>query len=277
MSCPLYLRPRRYSMSRTPRILFALLILLPFAPATFAQQSPATGTPPFGSFGGGLLDILNLANLNDQVSASVFTRNGRGVPFYYNLKYDTSVWYPVGSSGNQTWQPLQNWGLIAQTEAATGKIISEHYPYDCYTYISLNNRWVLTGHRDTYNWDDYVDPWGVVHAFGAGSSSQSAWGSCNGVGYTQWNANTTATDGSGYTLTTTSYGNPTVTKREGTAINAPQNVNTGVGGYTDRNGNEITTDGSGNFTDTLGTDLPPGSAGWIIRHSHPVSGFLPPA
>src|SRR2546430_12526252 len=69
---------------------------------------------------------------------------------------------------------------------------------------------------------------------------------------TQWNANTTATDGSGYTLTTTSYGNPTVTKREGTAINAPQNVNTGVDGYTDRNGNEITHDGSGNFTDTLG-------------------------
>src|SRR5213075_822861 len=25
----------------------------------------------------------------------------------------------------------------------------------------------------------------------------------------------------------------------------------------------------------LDVDLPPGSAGWIIRHSHPVSGFLP--
>ena len=29
--------------------------------------------------------------------------------------------------------------------------------------------------------------------------------------------------------------------------------------------------------DGHGSDLPPGSAGWIIRHSHPVSGFLPPA
>jgi len=30
------------------------------------------------------------------------------------------------------------------------------------------------------------------------------------------------------------------------------------------------------YTDPVTPDLPPGSAGWIIRHSHPVSGFLPP-
>ena len=47
----------------------------------------------------------------------------------------------------------------------------------------------------------------------------------------------------------------------------------------DNNGN-LTNDGTNTYMWNARNqlvDLPPGSAGWIIRHSHPVSGFLPPA
>ena len=68
------------------------------APASFAQV--ATGTPPFGSFGGAP-DVVNLANLNDHHTIPIIHKAGRGTDFTYGLSYDSSVWYPVGVSPNQ--------------------------------------------------------------------------------------------------------------------------------------------------------------------------------
>src|SRR5712691_8963588 len=104
-------------MSLSSRLMFLLLILV-LAVGTASAQVP-TGTPPFGSFGGGP-DIIDLANLNSHVGIPVIHKPGRGMDFTYDLSYDSSVWYPVGSSGNQAWQPVYNWGWRGATEVATG-------------------------------------------------------------------------------------------------------------------------------------------------------------
>ncbi len=65
----------------------------------------------------------------------------------------------------------------------------------------------------------------------------------------------TASDGSGFTLTTSSYFGlgRTVTHRNGKVLSGPLNSQGGSGTATDRNGNKISVDSNGNFTDTLGT------------------------
>ena len=80
----------------------------------------ATGTPRFGSFGGGPFDVVDLANLNVHFEIPVVNKAGRGMPFTYSLSYDSAVWYPVGVSGNQSWQPVLNWGWRGSTEIAVG-------------------------------------------------------------------------------------------------------------------------------------------------------------
>jgi len=51
------------------RLLF--LVVATFAAAQVSQV--ATGTPPFGSFGGGPFDVVNLGNLNVHFSIPVFS------------------------------------------------------------------------------------------------------------------------------------------------------------------------------------------------------------
>src|SRR6267142_954915 len=116
--------PRRLTMIRSRRSLLALFMValaLCFEGlvATSASAQVTTGTPPFGSFGGGP-DVINLANLNSHISIPVLHRPGRGLNFTYDLSYDSSVWYPVAG----TWQPVQSWGWRAATEAATGYMSS---------------------------------------------------------------------------------------------------------------------------------------------------------
>lgn len=43
----------------------------------------ATGTPPFGSFGGGSFDTVNLANLNAHFAIPMLSKPGAGLPFHY--------------------------------------------------------------------------------------------------------------------------------------------------------------------------------------------------
>src|SRR6266849_4675982 len=116
MSCPLSLSPRSRPMSR-PLHFLHLLILLALSIGLASAQVP-TGTPPFGSFGGGP-DVINFANLNAHLAIPVLHKPGRGTNFTYDLSYDSSVWYPVGVSGSQTWQYVNNWGWRGQTEVAT--------------------------------------------------------------------------------------------------------------------------------------------------------------
>src|SRR6266404_5640165 len=104
-------------MTRTHRALLPTLVLAFSVSAASAQVQ--TGTPPFGSFGGGP-DVINLGNLNVHYTIPVLHKPGRGLNFTYDLSYDNSVWFPVTSGGTTTWTPVQNWGWRGSTEAATG-------------------------------------------------------------------------------------------------------------------------------------------------------------
>ncbi len=223
-------------MKLAHRILLLARILSISAGVSSAQV--ATGTPPFGSFGGGPVDAIDLANLNAHISIPVVNKTGRGSSFTYALGYDSSTWYPVGSSGSQTWQPIQNWGWIAQTQSATGYIgyyLQEGEVLCGYDGLPYYGPYIY--YSDFY----YSDPFGVVHAIpGAylGSSCGSGAAGAGGV----------ASDGSGYSLTA----GLSLYNSRGMLINAPWGSTSGSAGTTDANGNEITVSSSGVFTDTLG-------------------------
>ena len=78
------------------RLFLAVCLLLVISFPVAAQVT--TGTPPFASFGGGP-DVINLGNLNAHLDVPVLNKAGRGMPFTYDLTYDTSVWVPITSGG----------------------------------------------------------------------------------------------------------------------------------------------------------------------------------
>jgi RHS repeat-associated protein len=225
----------------TFRIFAGLLGFLPMSGPCLAQVT--TGTPPFGSFGGGP-DVVNLANLNDHIAIPVMKKAGRGIPFTYVLSYDTSVWYPVGASGSQVWTPVGNWGWRGQTESSAGYLSFKTTVSVCHTTCNPRFGCYPDGWLTTLSNYVYHDYWGVPHPFAGSTWSQSS--TCGGG--SGGSIGPTATDGSGYTIS----GN-TITSRGGTAINPPINTTSGSGSFTDRNGNQITINSSGVFTDTLGT------------------------
>ena len=214
---------------------FPILLGIILLGAELSTAQVQTGTPPFGSSSGGPFDTVDLANLNVHFTIPVFSRAGRGIPFNYNLQYDTSVWYPVTVSGTTTWNNVPNWGLLAQTASMTGKLSVTITGGDCWTYISYNHTWVLTGNQTYYSWNSYFDPWGTPHPLSVTSSR--TWGNCNGVPVQpSQDVTVTASDGSGYTLKTASA-NPLasyamITAKEGTVSYPPWNGDSGASGYT---------------------------------------------
>jgi hypothetical protein len=112
-------------MTRAYRFLaLALLVAVSsfLARVVSAQSPPTTGTPPFGSFGGGP-EAIDLANLNVHWDIPILAKAGRGgFNFSYDLSYDSSVWAGGVSSGTSSWYPVGNWGWRGITEASTGYI-----------------------------------------------------------------------------------------------------------------------------------------------------------
>src|SRR6266478_7362658 len=146
-------------MVRSPRrentggpMIHARRVLLPFvlialAPG-IASAQVTTGTPPFGSFGGGP-DIINLGNLNSHIIVPVLHKGGRGgLNFTYDLSYDSSIWHPVGSSGSQSWQFVPNFGWRGITEVATGYISETSSTVIC-SYTTLNGKIYPNGYKHT--------------------------------------------------------------------------------------------------------------------------------
>ena len=229
-------------MTHARRVLF-LIALFP----GIASAQVVTGTPPFGSFGGGP-DIINLANLNAHITIPVLHKAGRGLDFNFDITYDTSVWQPVGSSGSQTWVHQSSWGLDG-SDIRIG--------YVTYAIVSRSSGCGTTGNRGfiitrTYTSWTYHDGFGTPHAFPGTSSvtTDTCTGTTTTTGFTA-----TASDGSGYNI---SVDGATVTRllsRDGNVINAlsTSGFPASVGSVEDRNGNEISENSSGVFTDTLGT------------------------
>src|SRR5690242_11308112 len=225
-------------MTHPVRILLVVILSIFSAFGLLAQ----TGTPPFGSFGGGP-EVLNLANLNAHWTIPILHKAGRGTNFSYDLSYDSSVWYPAGT----TWQPAANFGW-ASSQSVTG-------------YISFSQTYVITctqnGQGVTYTQSNfvYVDTFGSAHSFAGTTTFITGGGSCTCTSNCATSLTATATDGSGYTLNVTGEclsGQPcTVTAPTGSVIYPLINAGPGPSSTTDRNGNEISTDGSGHFYDTL--------------------------
>jgi RHS repeat-associated protein len=225
---------------------FLVTMLMIYSAPCFAQVQ--TGTPPYGSFGGGP-DIVNLGNLNVHLNVPVYSRAGRGMPLTYSLGYDTSVWSPVNSSGSHVWTPASNWGWTSSTASVTGHLSARvTSAQTCPTYINPHLPPVDEETIYTYTWT-YYDSFGGVHPF-IGDTTTWTSSPCGSAGSSSLNA--TATDGSGYTLSANGASGSVYT-RKGTLIGPPNNQFSGVGTLTDRNGNVISVDSSGNITDTLGT------------------------
>lgn len=198
-----------------------------------------TGTPQFGSFGGGPVDVVNLANLNTHYAFPIISKPGRSTPFNYALAYDSSVWYPTGVVGSQSWAPVPFWGWTSQTVALTGYVTSTKGK----TVYCFGD-----GGRVPYQMQmltSYVDPFGIRHQIAVDMSRNPC--------FDQDDDTEIISDGSGYTVTGHRYtGKVTVKTRDGATLVPVINSQSGVASYTDRNGNRITTTGSV-FTDTLNT------------------------
>lgn len=91
-------------------VLVLVGIMLSFVPGALDAQV-ATGSYPYATVDSFGTDSVNVGNLNVHIDIPVFTKTGRGIPFNYNLAYDSSVWSLSGA----TWQPAANNGWSSQT------------------------------------------------------------------------------------------------------------------------------------------------------------------
>jgi hypothetical protein len=228
------------------RLVCAFFLLLATSFAVAAQVT--TGTPPFASFGGGP-DVINLGSLNAHLDVPVLNKVGRGMPFTYDLTYDTSVWVPISSGGVTSWNPVFNWGWIAQTQIKTGYITYSRLSQNCDTPPPLHQFNIYK------NWV-YYDAWGGRHSFD-GQLEYDPTGCDLGTTST---LGSIANDGSGYTLSASLNGSVhNILTKQGEVTNPPLNLVNGYSGAqataTDRNGNQISVSSTSNtatYTDTLG-------------------------
>ncbi len=222
------------------------IVLLAFTAVRTSSAQVKTGTPPFGSFGGGP-DVINLANLNSQIAIPAIHKPGRGLNFSYDLTYNSSVWYPVGVSGSQTWQPVWNWGWAGQTQVTSGYIDYSVVHGSC-NLGTPQDPYIVAWNRYTFRY--FHDQFGGLHYIGAVVSDNG--GQCpndNSPG----DATVVLNDGSGFTIYVAAGPNATVYPKEGGSILPPLQAGTGATTVTDRNGNKISVSSGGVFTDTLGT------------------------
>jgi RHS repeat-associated protein len=229
-------------------VLFLLL-----AGSVVGSAQVTTGTPPFASFSGGR-DAINLGNLNVHLDVPVLNKTGRGMPFTYDLANDSSVWVPITTSGATIWNPVFNWGWVAQTQIKTG--------YIRYFRVSANCDAPKPPFPQiiTYSNFIYYDAFGGSHRF----SGEMVYDATNCLNGTTGTLNSLATDGSGLTLSASLNGAGNVLlhniiTKDGQITNPPLNLTTGYSGTsataTDRNGNQISVNSASNsatYTDTLG-------------------------
>lgn len=206
-----------------------------------AMAQVSTGTAPFGSFTSGP-DVINLGNLNVHFAVPVINKPGRGLPFSYNLSYDSSVWSPASASGTSSWTPIANWGWRGQTDAAVGYISFSTGTSTCRSDDGTTQPYTV------YLFKTYVDEFGTTHIINGRTDTKDQANCISGVGTAQ----STATDASGLTFVLTNDPDATVIARDGSTFHPPLAIGAFSGSITDRNGNQITTTNGAAFVDTLG-------------------------
>ena len=140
--------------------LVSMLCLLGLS-AGIGNAQVATGVYPYGTFDNLGFETVNAGNLNVHFSIPVLNKAGRGMPFYYNLSYDSTVWYPSSASGTTAWVPTQSFGWHADTEVATGYV---SYGTDTTTISSGTGR-LGNCTRTLYTNFVYHDTFGISHPF----------------------------------------------------------------------------------------------------------------
>ena len=179
----------------------ALLVVLAIGSAFFSLDTSAqvaTGTPTYGTFSNGP-DVINIGNLNVHWSIPVLNKAGRGSNFVYNLPYDSSIWYPSGSTGSQYWTPVNAWGWQGISQGA----------YISYAMTTSQGKCGMYNQNSWQSWNFssvvYMDQYGVSHPFanvsGVYIESPGTSNQCPPAGATPANGyQATATDGSGITI-----------------------------------------------------------------------------
>ncbi len=219
----------------------------------------ATGTYSYGTFDNPGFDTINVGNLDVHFAMQVLNKAGRGMPFYYDLSYDSSVW-SVGqnSSAKTAWVPVLNLGWRGVSEMSTGYLSGVYSQQYCYTTVPegpSGSQSVITGTTIYAGGFVYHDQWGVAHPFSGQFNIVS--GTCGTNVNIQTLGNAFASDGSGYQY----VGGPNgangsnggnVVDKNGKVFAAPFNTGSGGANVTDNNGNEISVSGTGQFTDTTG-------------------------
>jgi RHS repeat-associated protein len=231
-------------MTRSIRILSLLALWVLGAAQLRAQVQ--TGTPPFGSFGGGP-DVINLANLNSHISIPVLHKAGRGMNFTYDLSYDSSIWYPVTSGSTTTWTPVNNWGWTGTTPVLTGYATYKALNTSCRYFDSGLGRWFTEYYTQYSNWV-YFDPFGISHTMVLGTVQDGGATDCG----PPFSSSAHANDGSGLVLSV----DGTVSATLYTTVGSKTPLSLGPFKSTvstDRNGNQISLGTGGVFTDTLNT------------------------
>src|SRR5438132_1359709 len=94
------------------RISMTIVLVLTLVFLT-AQIVPALnaipGLPPFGSFSGGPFDVVNNANLNVHFEIPLLSKAGRGLPFNYPDRYDSTIWTIAGNAWTPTTVTIWGW------------------------------------------------------------------------------------------------------------------------------------------------------------------------
>jgi RHS repeat-associated protein len=215
-----------------------------------AQQN-ATGRQSFGTLGGGP-ETINLGNLDVSLDIPILHRQGRGIPFTFDLSYDSSlVWLPVTTGSTTTWTPQPGWGWPV--------------PVSAVGYVPSPVVWTATapcglGLSETTTWRIYsgfIDIHGTLHHVpNLITTVISAPPSCGGNSWSDGNSATD--DGSGYSISILHgpVSTASLSSRGGKAITVPIGSGTATLA-TDTNGNEITVNASlGKFYDTLSSTTP---------------------
>ncbi len=248
------------------------LLLFVFVSLSWLAGQVATGNPSFSSIGGGPFDAVNLGNLNVHFSIPVLHKAGRGMPFTYDLSYDSSIWAPVISGGTSYWKPSANLGWQSTWTGNAGYII-----YSVSTQLCYDN----SGHNDgeKQTWTNYVyhDAWGRVHAFSGQIVIYSGGQNCTGTNVTSFSS--IATDGSGLTISVTNGVDAYLTTVKGDALSPavvqvpPTSAQSST--KSDANGNFMNENTSGQFFDTLSSTVPVLTIGGTGTPSSPITFTYP--
>ena len=198
------------------KLLFLISLLL--VPSLSLAQSAATGLPPFGSLERGAFDTVNRQDLNVNFAIPIVSSHARGSDFNFSVVYDTLIWQRVGTA----WVPVTD---------PTGAAIwgwKRNFPtgFTNYSSVSAVCDTVPPTHYPRYFNYVYTDGAGTKHSFPI-----NAYAPNNCDLNPQLPASASASDGSGFFLSTTNGQNPKITAAAGTAISGT--------GWTDTNGNFI--------------------------------------